>query len=242
MNFREPWPAGAEEATALQSRLRRSVTRTGPAVPEIRRLAGLDVTYSKDDDRLIAAVVVLDAATLEVQDVVVHEAKPRFPYLPGLFSFRELPPLLAALEKVDHLPDLLMCDGHGIAHPRRFGLACHLGVVTQIPTIGVAKQALIGTYEEPGPSKGDRSPLTDQGEVIGSVLRTAAQVKPVFVSIGHMMSLEVACEVTLNSTPRYRIPQPIRLADQTSRRTLKSPQTYLVSDPRPPDGYQSRPA
>ncbi|GGL18436.1 endonuclease V [Sphaerisporangium melleum] len=226
MNPQEPWPADAEEATALQSRLRRSVTRTGPAAHEIQRLAGLDVTYSKNDDRLIAAVVVLDAATLEVQDVVVHEDRPRFPYLPGLFSFRELPPLLAALEKLDHLPDLLMCDGHGLAHPRRFGLACHLGVTTRIPTIGVAKQALIGEYAEPGPRRGDRSPLTDKGEVLGTVLRTADHVKPVFVSIGHMISLEDACQVTLNSTPRYRISEPIRLADQASRRTLKSRQSH----------------
>ncbi|MET8162122.1 deoxyribonuclease V [Sphaerisporangium sp. NPDC005289] len=229
MNPREPWPTSAAEATAVQSRLRHRVTDTGPGLHQIRRLAGLDVTYSKDDDRLVAAVVVLDATTLEVQDVVVHEDRPRFPYLPGLFSFRELPPLLAALEKADPLPDLLMCDGHGLAHPRRFGLACHLGVLTGLPTIGVAKQALIGRYDEPGPSRGDRSPLTDEGEVIGAVLRTADQVKPVFVSIGHLTSLQTACDVTLNSTPRYRIPEPIRLADQASRHTLKSRHGHSIA-------------
>ncbi|WP_344950915.1 deoxyribonuclease V [Sphaerisporangium flaviroseum] len=220
--LQEPWPTSVEEALALQERLRTLVTHTGPSIEDVRRLGGLDVSYSKDGSRLSAAVVVLDMGTLNVEQVTTYEDTPKFGYVPGLFSFREAPPLLAALENVDPLPDVLLCDGHGIAHPRRFGLACHIGVITGIPTIGVAKQAMIGHYEEPDGPQGSWSPLMDAGKVIGRALRTADNVKPVFVSIGHKISLDTACDIVVHSTPKYRIPQPIRLADQASRHVLRA--------------------
>jgi deoxyribonuclease V len=222
MKMEESRLPGLEEAVALQERFRTLVTHVGPSVASFRHVAGLDVAYGKDGLRLAAAVVVLDASTLEVRSVVVHEDAPEFEYVPGLFSFREAPPLLAALERVDPQPDLLMCDGHGIAHPRRFGLACHVGVMTGIPAIGVAKRPLIGRYDEPEPLRGGSSPLIDDGEVIGRALRTADNVKPVFVSVGHRINLDDACEITLATTPKYRIPAPVRMADQVARRALDS--------------------
>jgi deoxyribonuclease V len=137
-----------------------------------------------------------------------------FPYVPGLLSFREIPVVLDALGKLRHPPDLLLCDGQGYAHPRRFGLACHLGVLTGIPAIGVAKSRLIGEYAEPGSNKGDWSPLMDGGEVIGAVLRTRDNVNPVYVSVGHRIELDAAQRIVLACATRYRLPEPTRLADR----------------------------
>jgi deoxyribonuclease V len=203
-----------DEARAEQDRLRtRVIIEPGPAAPAT--VAGLDVAY--DADRLAAAVVVLDATDLSVRDTAVVLGTPAFPYVPGLFAFREVPALLAALEKLTVRPDVLICDGHGLAHPRRFGLASHLGVLTDLPAFGVGKTRLLGDWAPVGPRRGDRSPLIDAGETVGAVLRTQDGVKPVFVSVGHRMDLAGACELTLALSPRYRLPETTRAADRACR-------------------------
>lgn len=181
---------------------------------EVRAVAGVDVAYEKDGDRVCAAVVVLDARTLEVVDEATHVEEARFEYVPGLFSFRELPPVAACLAALKITPDLVVCDGQGRAHPRRFGLACHLGVLYDVPAIGCAKTRLIGGHEEPGPLRGSATPLLDAGEEIGLVLRTRDGVKPVFVSVGHKVSLPTASEWVLRLASRYRLPETTRAADQ----------------------------
>lgn len=141
-----------------------------------------------------------------------------FPYVPGLLSFREAPASLDALERLGTEIDLLLVDGHGVAHPRRFGLACHLGVLADLPSIGVAKSRLVGRHEEPAEERGSREALVDGDEVVGAVVRTRAGVRPVFVSVGHRVGLETAVELVLRCAPRYRLPEPIRQADRLSRR------------------------
>ena len=147
-------------------------------------VAAADVSYNKHDPRLYAAVVVADARTFEVIERVGVVAEARFPYIPGLLSFREAPPVLEAFRRLKTRPDVVLCDGQGYAHPRRMGLACHLGLWLGFPTVGCAKSRLIGEYDEPGPTRGDRSPLVDDGETIGAVVRTRDRVKPVYVSAG----------------------------------------------------------
>ena len=205
------------EARRVQCDLRRKVIVEDLA-GAVERVAGLDVGLDRASGVARAAVVVLSYPELNVIEQTTARHPLRFPYLPGLLSFREIPPLLAALEKVTRVPDVLMCDGHGLAHPRRFGLACHVGVLTGMPTIGVAKSKLIGEYRMPGKKKGSRRALTHRGERIGTVLRTRDQVKPVFVSVGHRISLAQAERITLSCAPRYRIPQPTRLADALAGR------------------------
>jgi deoxyribonuclease V len=213
-----PWPTTVGEAEAAQDRLRPCVDLDTPGPAVIRTVAGLDVAYA--DDRLAAAVVILDADTLDVVEEATVVDRPAFPYVPGLFAFRELPALVEGLRALRTVPDLLICDGHGRAHPRRFGLACHLGVLTGLPSIGVGKTRLVGAFEEPGTDRGSWSPLIDGGEVVGRVLRTQTGVRPVFVSVGHRADLDTACAVTLRLTPRYRLPETTRRADQLSRSTL----------------------
>lgn len=162
-----PWPATAEQARAIQLRLRAQVDITGPGPQAPATVAGLDVAYAKDDRTLAAAVVLLDFATHEVLAESTATGVPAFDYIPGLFAFRELPTLLTALSSLPATPDLLVVDGHGLAHPHRFGLACHLGVLTGLPVFGVGKTRLIGTAPEPGPDRGDATDLVDDGEVVG---------------------------------------------------------------------------
>ncbi|BCL15807.1 deoxyribonuclease V [Micromonospora sagamiensis] len=190
----------------------------GPTAPTT--VAGLDVAYAEDGDRLAAAVTVLDVRTLRVVDSAVVTGRPAFDYVPGLFAFRELPALLDALDRLTNPPDLLVCDGHGLAHPRRFGLACHLGVLTGLPAIGVGKTPLVGTWDPPGERRGSWSPLVDGTEVVGRVLRTQDGVKPVFVSVGHRMGLENACALVLALAPSYRLPETTRTADRLCRAAL----------------------
>jgi deoxyribonuclease V len=216
-----PWPATVEDAEAIQDRLRPLADLTTHGPVSVRTVAGLDVAYG--DDRLAAAAVVLDAGTLEVIEEATAIDSPRFPYVPGLFAFRELPALVEALRSLAVTPDLLVCDGHGLSHPRRFGLACHLGVLTGVPSIGVGKTRLVGSHDEPGTVRGSWSPVTDRGEVVGRALRTQAGVRPVFVSIGHRADLDTACAVTLRLAPRYRLPETTRRADRLSRVTLTAP-------------------
>jgi deoxyribonuclease V len=215
-----PWPTDADEAVAIQDRLRplADLSSAGPRV--VRTVAGLDVAYA--DDRLAAAAVVLHAETLEVVEETTALDRPGFPYVPGLFAFRELPALVGALRALSVTPDLLICDGHGLAHPKRFGLACHLGVLTGLPSIGVGKTRLVGEYDEPGAERGAWSPVSDGGQVVARALRTQTGVKPVFVSVGHRADLDTACALTLRLAPRYRLPETTRRADHLSRETLKA--------------------
>lgn len=210
------WDLTEVRALALQKTLAAQVI-TEDRFDEIRVVAGVDVAYGNDDDQIKAAVVLLDADTLEVVETAVSEDEATFPYIPGLFSFREMPSLIKAFESLNTSPDLVVCDGHGYAHPRRFGLACHLGVVFDIPAIGCGKTRLIGEYDEPGINRGDYGLLLDNGETVGAVLRTQTNVKPVFVSTGHRISLESACKWILQLSPKYRLPETTRAADQLGR-------------------------
>jgi len=184
-------------------------------------IAGVDVAYEKNGNKVIAAITILDANTLQLLETAVHIEEVSFPYIPGLFSFRELPPVLKAYNKLKAKPDLIVCDGQGYAHPRRFGLACHLGVELDIPTLGCAKTRLIGEYEMPMEKRGSCSDLMDKDEVIGKVLRTQDGVKPVFVSIGHKVCVESAVEWVLKLCPTYRLPETTRTADHAVKMAMK---------------------
>ncbi|MFE7511271.1 endonuclease V [Streptomyces sp. NPDC057540] len=215
------WPADESAARAVQRELRgRLVTdEEGPAVGE-GHVTGLDVAYDDERDLVAAAAVVLDARTLDVVEEATAVGRVSFPYVPGLLAFREIPTVLAALAALRADPGLLVCDGYGLAHPRRFGLASHLGVLTGRPAVGVAKNPFTFTYEQPGPARGDAAPLLAGGDEVGRALRTQARVKPVFVSVGHRVSLANACAHTLRLAPRYRIPETTRRADSLCRRAL----------------------
>ncbi|MFD6887518.1 endonuclease V [Streptomyces sp. NPDC059957] len=216
-------PADEAEAKAIQDELRDRVVlaETGPP-PGEGLIAGVDVAYDDERDLVAAAAVVLDAATLKVVEEATSVGRVSFPYVPGLLAFRELPTVLAALESLTVTPGLVVCDGYGLAHPRRFGLACHLGVVTGLPAIGVAKNPFAFTYEEPGARRGDLSPLrAPGGEVVGRALRTQDGIKPVYVSVGHRVSLDNACAHALALSPRFRIPETTRHADSLCRRALR---------------------
>jgi len=181
---------------------------------EVEVVAGVDAHFDRSRKLARAAVVTLSWPDLETLEEAAAEGPLTFPYVPGLLSFREAPPVLDALEKLERTPDLLVCDAHGVAHPRRFGLACHLGVITGVPTFGVAKSRLVGEHEEPGRERGSRAPLVDRGETIGAVVRTRTGVRPVYVSVGHRVSLDTAVEWTLALAPRYRLPETTRRADR----------------------------
>ena len=218
------WPRTVDDAVALQERLRTQVITTSAPDLHIETVAGLDVGY-RSNDTVAGVCVVFDAKSLVVLDEVVVEDTTDFPYIPGLFAFREMPVLLRALERVTVKPGLLVADGQGLAHPRRFGLACHLGVHTGIPSIGVAKNAM-GRFEQPGRARGAMSDLVmddDHGdEVVGRALRTQDGVKPVFVSVGHKIDLDRACAEVLRLAPRYRLPETTRRADTLTRRVASS--------------------
>jgi deoxyribonuclease V len=180
----------------------------------IRFVAGTDCAFPKGGDRCVAAVVLWDFERRKVLEEQVAVRKLTFPYVPGLLSFREAPAVLAALRKLRREPDCLLLDGHGFAHPRRFGLACHVGVLTGKPTIGCAKSRLTGSHDEPDRTRGSRTPLEDEAVTLGTVLRTRDDVKPVFVSVGHRIDLGTAEKVVLACAVRYRLPEPTRLADR----------------------------
>jgi deoxyribonuclease V len=204
-------PASAADAIEIQKRLRDLVVRKGKVVPRI--VAGADVSYKGDVARAVF-VVMRGLAVLE--QVVVDESVP-FPYIPGLLSFREIPPLLSAWKKLKTAPDVIIVDGQGIAHPRRFGIASHLGLVLGVPTVGCAKSRLCGEHDEPAPDRGAWSPLTHKGELVGAALRTRDRCNVVYVSTGHRVGLESAISVVLSCAPRYRLPEPQRLADQLTK-------------------------
>jgi len=205
------WNVSPLEACAIQDRLRSRLS-SQPPVEFPRTVAGADVAYDLSGPFLFAAVVVIDMASLKTIDQAALRAAIRFPYIPGLLSFREAPPLLRLFRRLHRAPDALVCDGHGVAHPRRFGLACHLGLLLDLPSLGCAKSCFVGDYGAPGPTRGSFEPLVDGGETVGSVLRTQDGVQPLFVSSGHRMNLETAREIVLRLTHRYRLPETTRRA------------------------------
>ncbi|BAC69395.1 endonuclease V [Streptomyces avermitilis] len=216
------WPATEEEARAVQDELRGRVILDEPGPPPgTGRVTGVDVAYDDERDVVVAAAVVLDAATLDVVAEATAVGEVSFPYVPGLLAFREIPTVLAALDALPCPPGLIVCDGYGVAHPRRFGLASHLGVLTGLPTIGVAKNPFTFSYEDPGAPRGSAAPLLAGADEVGRALRTQSGVKPVFVSVGHRVDLDHACAHTLALTPKYRIPETTRRADSLCRRALK---------------------
>ncbi|MEV0040188.1 endonuclease V [Streptomyces sp. NPDC050804] len=216
-------PRDEAEARAVQDELRGRVVLDEAGPPAGTGLVtGVDVAYDDARDVVAAAAVVLDAATLAVVDEATAVGRVTFPYVPGLLAFREIPTVLAALDALTSDPGLVVCDGYGLAHPRRFGLAAHLGVLTGLPVFGVAKNPFTFSYEQPGTRRGDFSPLlADDGEEVGRALRTQPDVKPVFVSVGHRVDLATACAHTLRLTPAYRLPESTRRADALCRRALR---------------------
>ncbi|HIK32982.1 MAG TPA: deoxyribonuclease V [Oscillatoriales cyanobacterium M59_W2019_021] len=210
------WNLTAEEAIALQQELRPQVIAENRC-DRIEFVAGIDVGYEANNTVSRSAIAVLSFPDLQLQETAIARRPTPFPYIPGLLSFREVPVVLDALEKLTIAPDLLLCDGQGYAHPRRFGLACHLGVLVDLPAIGVAKSRYIGQHAELPTPRGSWQPLTDNGETIGAVLRTQTGVKPIYVSVGHRISLPTAIDFTLRCTPQYRLPETTRQADRLSR-------------------------
>jgi len=206
-----PWNVTPVEAAKIQKDLKKQVSLIDD-FNKIERVGGVDVNYKKGSGKATAAAVVLSFPGLEVWETQVVEGEVSFPYVPGLFSFREIPLLIPALEKLKTTPQVMLVDGQGIAHPQRMGLAVHLGILMNIPTIGCAKSRLLGTHENPSKKKGAFTNLYDQGEIIGAVVRTRTDISPVYVSIGHKISLPTALEIVLKCTTKFRIPEPLRAA------------------------------
>ena len=212
-----PWDLRPEEAMALQTKLACQVIRKSRLRPEgMMTVAGVDTGYRNGIAH--AAVVVISLKDLKTLEKAVAAGAVTYPYVPGLFSFREGPVILEALEKLEKPPDLLMIEGQGIAHPRRCGIASHIGMLLDIPTIGCAKTRLVGDYREPQRTRGSTSLLKDGEETIGAVVRTRTGVKPLFVSIGHLMDLNDCVRLVLQSCRGYRLPEPLRRADHLSRK------------------------
>lgn len=218
-----PWPTSVPEAIALQTTLAPHVITQDQLPASIRLVAGIDAGFEDNGQTTRAAVVVLSFPDLvPVDEALVRQPTP-FPYVPGLLSFREIPAVLAALRQIQTAPDVILCDGQGIAHPRRFGIASHLGLLCDRPTIGVAKSRLIGTHADVPPDKGSWVPLMDKGDRIGAVVRTRTHTKPLYISPGHRISLETAIDLVLRCTPKYRLPETTRYADRlASSRTRQS--------------------
>jgi len=206
------WDVTTSEAGDLQRDLATRVVRSRCLCSAPRLIAGTDMSVDRIRGRALAAAVVVEYPSLELVEVRTAEGPLTWPYVPGLLSFREAPLVLEALSRLRSEPDFVMLDGQGIAHPRRLGLASHVGLFVDTPTIGCAKSVLCGEYEEPGTEKGNSTDLVHNGEVIGAAVRTRAGVKPVFVSIGHRFNLASAVEWVLHSCGRYRLPEPTRLA------------------------------
>jgi deoxyribonuclease V len=210
------WSPTEAEAKTIQAELRDRVIKSD-RFTQVRYVAGVDTGFNKDDSTTKAAVVVLSFPDLKPVDRASVKIPTNFPYIPGFLSFREIPVLIEAIDKLTTLPDLILCDGQGYAHPRRFGLACHLGVLLDLPTIGVAKTRFIGQHEDVPTERGNWQPLRDNGEIVGAVLRSQTNVKPLYISIGHKISLPTAIDYVLRCAPRYRLPETTRLADRLSK-------------------------
>jgi deoxyribonuclease V len=206
------WPANIGEARALQVALREQLVLEAPADFAPRTIAGADVSMERFGKRAYAGIVVLDADTLEVVDQSTAVEDLRFPYIPGYLSFRELPPLDAAWRRLQVRPDVVVFDAQGTAHPRRFGLACHGGLLWDVPALGCAKNLLVGEHDRLGDERGSVEPLRHQGEVVGAALRTRDRVKPLYVSPGHRMDLQTALRLILGLDSRFREPETTRRA------------------------------
>lgn len=205
------WALTPREAVELQKRLRASV-RVEPLKKRVETIAGADISFNKFDPTIYTGIVVLRLPTLEVVEEVGLVSETKFPYVPGLLSFRESPSVLEAWAKLKTEPDAVMFDGQGIAHPRRVGIASHVGLIVNRPTLGCAKSVLVGRFEEPGEQRGSWSPMIDKGETIGAALRTKTRVQPIYVSPGHLIDLAGAIELTLQCDGGYRQPEPTRRA------------------------------
>lgn len=211
------WDLTPKEAVQLQRQLREQV-KTDLILTDPKRIAGVDVAYLRQPRQSLATVVVLSYPSLESVESATVKVKTSFPYLPGLLSFRETPAILKAIDKLSALPDLIFVDGHGRAHPRRFGIACHLGLWLHLPTIGVGKSLLCGKFRSPGSGRGRQTSLMHRGEIIGKVLRTRTGVKPIFVSVGYGLPLDQCVRWTWAVSPRFRLPEPIRRAHAEAAR------------------------
>src|SRR5215472_18190967 len=215
------WTVTPQEAVRIQEQLRGTILSSG-RVPRLALVAGADAAFDLVSGLVFAAVVVLSFPDLAPVESVIRRDRLRFPYIPGLLSFREAPALLRAFARLQHDPDLIFIDGHGLSHPRAAGIACHIGVCLGKPTIGCAKSLLIGTHRAPGLSRGATTSLYDAtGHIIGAVVRSRDQVKPVFVSVGHKICLGEAVRLTLACGTGYRIPEPTRQADLLAERAKR---------------------
>ena len=210
------WDVSPQEARIIQRDLSRQVDRVD-RVGTVRYVAGVDVGFTPSSMEAIAAVAVLRLSDLSLAEHAIACQRSSFPYVPGLLSFREAPVVLEAMAKLNRKPDLLLCDGQGIAHPRRFGIACHLGVLTGLPAIGVAKSRLTGSHGAVPKQKGEWTPLVDKGEVVGAVLRTRNGVKPLYVSIGNKIGLDTAIGLVMQCVKRFRLPETTRWADRLAK-------------------------
>jgi len=221
-----PWDVTPAQARAIQEQLRGQLVRHDDFT-RMETIAGIDIGFEDRGKITRAAVVLSGFPELEALDWAVVRCPTRFPYVPGLLSFRETPAALAALAELRVAPDLLLCDGQGYAHPRRFGLACHLGLLTDLPSIGVAKSRLIGEHGTLAPHRGARTGLWHAGELIGTLLRTRAGVRPVYVSIGHRVGLETALDYVLACATRYRLPEPTHQAHRLASDKRSHPEPGL---------------
>jgi len=209
-----------------------------PLPPKL--VAGVDAAFPEGGATTRAAVVVMRYPELEVIETASCEQPTPLPYIPGLLSFRELPAIVGALERLSTSPELVLCDGQGRAHPRRFGIACHLGVTTGLATIGVGKSRLCGRSETPGAEKGDVADLLNGEEVIGRVLRSRSRVRPIYVSVGHRVGLDTAVDLVLACTPRFRLPEPVRAADRLAGHAAVSLRQGAPGKLRRPSGHRVR--
>jgi deoxyribonuclease V len=207
------WAVTLRQAINIQKKLANLVV-CATEREKFRLVAGVDAAFPPDKQSCIGGVVLWDIERQTVLEQHISILPLRFPYIPGLLSFREAPAVIAALRKLTLTPDVLLCDGQGIAHQRSFGIACHLGVLTGLPSVGCAKSRLVGQYQEPGVERRSISPLLYKNQRIGSVVRTRAHVRPVYISVGHKLDLVTAEKLILNCTVGYRLPEPVRLADQ----------------------------
>jgi deoxyribonuclease V len=218
INSIHPWVKTVAEAKKIQEQLKDRVIDFD-CLGKVKHVAGVDIGFEDNYAISKAAVAVLTYPELELVEQAIARIPTAFPYVPGYLSFREIPAILAALPQLNITPDLILCDGQGLAHPRRLGLACHLGVLLDIPTIGVAKSLFIGQHEQVPLEKGSWKPLVDKDETIGAVLRSRTKVKPIYVSIGHKISLPTAIKYVNGCLTKYRLPETTRWADRLASHT-----------------------
>ncbi len=224
------WTLSPKEAVSLQKTLAGLVV-TQPLPAGLKIVGATDISYSKSSDLLIAVIATFKLPGLEFIESAHHVCRATFPYVPGLLSFREIPPLLEAWGGIAKKPDVILCDGQGIAHPRKLGLAAHLGLCLDLPTVGCAKSRLCGSYDEPPLKKGSSRPLLLNGEQVGCVLRSRDSVKPIYVSPGHLSDVESSKRLVLRCLDRFRIPGPLRFAHIEANRLrieIETPESQIA--------------